>query len=594
MLVCPLGEAKQDTPYDVSQLAGRQSVVQYLSYVVDGSTTAVLADVLSMDQAAWTLNNGSTQNFGQLSVPIWFKLRLAVPDQRPDLLYLELNYPHHDYLDFYLQYESGALEQFHTGDHRLFSSRATQYPSFVIPIVQSRGSVDIYFSIRTEGLLQVPLFLLTAEALDQQSTSFVFLSGVYFGAILIMLVYNAFIYFTIRDRAYVNYLVFLVASALLQLTITGLAFKYFWPDQPAFNNHAVIISATFLNVSAISFMARFVGIDRAVSSSDYLWLHLLMVVFLLLLVSSFLISYSAALRLIYLGTELSVITGFYVGVKYWLKGVKAARFFAFAWFSYLIFVALYLLDSNQLIASSVLSQNAFSIGSLVELSLLSIAFADKLNGEKELRIRTQQELLGVQIRMNSELDSLVKNRTIELEEANLKLRELSVTDGLTQLKNRYYFDLALKREFKRAAREGWPFSVMMIDIDRFKTLNDAHGHRFGDFCLTKSAQLIQAIIRRPSDTVARYGGEEIAVLLPNTQLDNAMNLAEKVREQFHETEFSQGDICQAITVSIGVASCRPAPYTESSEVELLELADQCLYKAKQNGRDQVLGQKLIY
>jgi len=132
----------------------------------------------------------------------------------------------------------------------------------------------------------------------------------------------------------------------------------------------------------------------------------------------------------------------------------------------------------------------------------------------------------------------------------------------------------------------------MIDIDHFKKLNDNHGHLFGDFCLFRSAQLIQSVIRRPSDTVARYGGEEIAVLLPNTPLDGAVRLAEKIREQFRETEFVDSNIHAYLTISQGVSCCEPSPKMHGKELALLEQADQCLYKAKQNGRDQVIGQKL--
>ena len=98
-------------------------------------------------------------------------------------------------------------------------------------------------------------------------------------------------------------------------------------------------------------------------------------------------------------------------------------------------------------------------------------------------------------------------------------------------------------------------------------------------------------MHRPSDTVARYGGEEIAIILPNTTLDGAIRLAEKIRESFRETEFNDENISKFITVSLGVSSGSPTPDNVCNALNLLDIADQCLYKAKENGRDQVVGLK---
>ena len=406
-----------------------------------------------------------------------------------------------------------------------------------------------------------------------------------------MLLFNLFIWLTVKDRRYFYYLIYILCRASFQWTLTGLSFQYLWPETPFLNQYGIIFTSILMAISAVVFIQKFLGLSYSTTKYDQIWINTLIGSFILIALSSAVVSYHFALKMLLIGASLMVLTGFYIGVKYWLKGVRSARFFALAWFSYLFFVVLYLLDSLQVINSSILTEYYLAIGSLVELSLLSIAFADKLNSEKALRVKAQNELLDIQIKMNLDLDTLVKNRTTELEEANIQLKALSVTDGLTQLKNRYYFDQVFKKEFKRAARENWPFSIIMIDIDHFKKINDEHGHLFGDYCLSKSASLIQSIIHRPSDTVARYGGEEIAILLPNTSLDGAIKLADKIREHFRETEFSDSGVSKFLTVSLGVSSGTPTPESEARAINLLETADQCLYKAKENGRDQVIGLK---
>jgi len=566
-------------------------LLPFSSYYIDHSFQLKIDDIKTITQIDWTKNENSSQNFGQINAPIWFKLQLRKVNQNPEQLYIVLNYPHHDFLNIYFIDQNKIKKEIHTGDLLPFKTRENAEPNFIFPVPSSQSSLDVYISLRSEGLLKIPLYLATQTQLNEQTKNFNFASGIYFGAIAIMLIFNLFIWLTIKDRSYFYYLVYIICSASFQWTLTGLSFQYLWPDFPLFNQYGIIITAILMAVSAVIFMQKFLGLSYSTTKYDQIWINILIGCFILVALSSAVVSYHFALQMLLLGASFMVLTGFYVGVKYWLKGIRSARFFALAWFSYLFFVILYLLDSKQIINSSILTEYYLAIGSLVELSLLSIAFADKLNSEKELRVKAQNELLDIQIKMNLDLDTLVKNRTIELEEANIQLKALSVTDGLTQLKNRYYFDQTFIKEFKRAARERWPFSVIMIDIDYFKKINDEYGHLFGDYCLVKSASLIQSIVHRPSDTVARYGGEEIAILLPNTSLDGAIKLAEKIREHFRETEFTNAGISQFLTVSLGVSSSNPTPNNQDNSLKLLEIADQCLYKAKENGRDQVVGLK---
>jgi len=566
-------------------------IIRHMSVRADASETADIEAIRALPEDRWRNNDLGSQNFGQTGKPLWFHLRLQGNYEQSATYFLEIAYAHLDYLDLYAYQGDEQTARYLTGDKRVFASRPVDSESFVFPIPLSNSVTEVYLRVQTQGVMKLPVRLHDADSLSQASDQFSLFTGVYFGAILIMLVYNGFIYLTVRDKSYLFYLVYIASSALLQLTLTGLAFKLFWPSTPEVNEFVIIVTATLVTVSAIGFIVRFVGINKVTTRGDYIWMNLIVGGFILVLITNWFISYNVALKATYVLVSVAVMTGFYVGVKYWLKGIKSARFFAMAWFSYLVFITMYILESSQVISPNIFSTHAFSLGSLIELSILSIAFADKLNEEKELRVKAQDDLLDIQIRMNEELDALVKNRTQELEDANERLKELSVTDSLTQLKNRYYFDQSFRREFKRAARERWPFTVMMIDIDHFKQLNDTYGHLFGDFCLKRAAELVTSIIRRPSDIAARYGGEEFAILLPNTHLDGGMRLGEKIREQFKETEIGDGGVHLYLTVSIGVASCLPEPDMSEYRTSLLELADQCLYKAKENGRDQVVGKQ---
>ena len=172
-----------------------------------------------------------------------------------------------------------------------------------------------------------------------------------------------------------------------------------------------------------------------------------------------------------------------------------------------------------------------------------------------------------------------------LQRANHALHLLAHQDGLTGLANRRHFDETLEAELRRAMREATPLALVMIDIDHFKLFNDRYGHPAGDECLRKVGHAIARCARRPGDLAARYGGEELALLLPNTTQTAAQDVAEQVlaaiRALHHTHEASPNGI---VTVSIGEASLVPIPgITESST--LVQAADAMLYEAKRHGRN---------
>ena len=194
-------------------------------------------------------------------------------------------------------------------------------------------------------------------------------------------------------------------------------------------------------------------------------------------------------------------------------------------------------------------------------------------------------LQGLQQR-NDELQSMVEERTRELEEANFKLELLSNTDGLTGIANRRSFDLVLEQEWYRAQRSGIPLSVIMLDVDHFKPFNDHYGHLAGDDCLRSLARALLKEVRRSGELVARYGGEEFVVLMPDTSLDAALEIAHRIQESVRSLalphELSEPGI---VTFSLGVASLVPSEQYVPDN--LIRQADRALYRAKELGRNRL-------
>ncbi|HEY4707529.1 MAG TPA: GGDEF domain-containing protein, partial [Thermodesulfobacteriota bacterium] len=198
------------------------------------------------------------------------------------------------------------------------------------------------------------------------------------------------------------------------------------------------------------------------------------------------------------------------------------------------------------------------------------------------------EMPNIEVDREDELGTLSSSFNVMVESIRRRdeaLKALAITDGLTGLYNYRYFRTELEKEVKSSHRFARPLSLIMADVDHFKHYNDRNGHAQGDMALKKVAQVLSKTVREV-DLCARYGGEEFVVILPETTLEVALNVAERIRRKLEEEEFAYEELQPGgkLTLSLGVAALT----ADASEAQgLVEAADRSLYKAKENGRNQV-------
>ena len=206
-----------------------------------------------------------------------------------------------------------------------------------------------------------------------------------------------------------------------------------------------------------------------------------------------------------------------------------------------------------------------------------------LNIQFKLRSNSQELL-----QLNQNLETQVNERTKELIELNALLKERSENDELTKLFNRRKFNEYLKVEYNRANRDKGVFSLVLVDIDFFKAYNDGYGHQKGDECLVSVAEIMRKCLPRATDFIARYGGEEFVIVLPSTNTDGAIKVAECVRGNVFMASIPHeySDSSPYVTISQGVTTYHAGDLR--SIAEIIESADKALYKAKNSGRNRVV------
>jgi diguanylate cyclase (GGDEF)-like protein len=234
-----------------------------------------------------------------------------------------------------------------------------------------------------------------------------------------------------------------------------------------------------------------------------------------------------------------------------------------------------------------LSWTALSICILTSITLSLI-----LQQQKQVKNNDIDSIENQSMEEHDELESKVQERTLELnialqelEEMNKELQKKNTLDDLTGLYNRRFYDQKIIAEYRRSRRNLTPLSLVVIDIDHFKKVNDKYGHLAGDECLVVVSTCIKKCLRRSADISCRYGGEEFCLILPETDSKGALALAEELRESIANCQINYNNTIIKLTISCGIST-----YLQQKNVQLEHLflaADNALYQAKNNGRNQV-------
>lgn len=565
-------------------LSGRQKIVQDIEYIEDPRGLLHFSDV--QQSAQWRPAAERTFSKGYNDSTWWLKLRFSNSHSTKNWL-LEVAYPVLDFVNVYEFTDAGQQKELKLGDKLPFDSRPIASRNFVYPLALEAGrSTTLYIQVRSSSAVQVPLVVWSQDKYTEATSTEAFIHGFLFGGLIIIAMYNLLLYLALKDKAYIAYVGYILFLTLFFASLYGWSFRYLWPTATNWNDKAILVSLS----SLVLFGVWFCWIFLRVKVFKQQWIKYLFkfyfVLFPCFIVCSLVVPYSSVIRLLIPISALACTLGFAAGVIAWVEGKASARYYTLAWMVLFVGGIILALSKAAIIGQNMFTDYSLQFGSLMEMLLLSFALAERINAEKSLRLRAQMHAIAIHRKANSELEQRVAERTLELEQANDRLRELSDTDQLTGLKNRRFLNLYLDEEFARNCRTGECISFLLVDIDKFKAINDNYGHSVGDSCIQAVAKSLLACQQRPADLVARYGGEEFCVVLPETSEDGAKHVAEKILKLVRDTEIRVEDKVLKLTCSIGCYSQVPKP--TNSVMEFIDRADAALYRAKKEGRDRLV------
>lgn len=565
----------------------------------------------------WQALGDRTLNLGTESRAVWLRFPVTVQPGATGPWAVNVAWPFLDEIELHVRDAVSGEWLADPANGQGLPRHADAFPFTFSLLPGDHRQLEIYVRAHATAQLILPLRIWREAAFrDQRLTANLRLGGL-LGVLAAMCCYNLSLYLFTRESRYATYALYVLSIVLYVMVINGIGQAHVWERWQWLlaREYGLLSSMAFLGAAV--FIRQFLALpargDWLLRLADITILFWMAVVALYATVNPRWLLIAEDL-----GACWSCVIGLGIPLVVWREGEESGRYLTIAWAFLIASTFQLMMGLSGVIDYQPGFQQIQNGGFVLEVLLLSLALAERINRDRRARLAAQlrslrlerdahlareRELiaqgkaLDVEREARESLAARVDERTLELREAlaaleraNQELYALSRSDGLTQLANRRHFDQSLVAAFDRARAAQQPVAVILGDIDHFKRLNDSFGHQAGDVCLQQVAAAWRARARRGADLAARYGGEELVMLLPDTTLDAAAAIAQALRADVERLQCEYEGQAVTVTISLGVSA--GIPTREDTPKTLVEAADQALYLAKSAGRNQVQARAL--
>jgi len=564
---------------------------------------------LSLSQAKqnnnWQQLKSSTLNLGFIDTPVWVKLNLTNQGDTRSVI-LSIDNPLLDKVKVHHYQANKSLLIKEIGDALPLSNRQIKNESLLVRLTLPANSTSsVLLNVHSKAGIRVPISLWQEAEYLKYKSKFNLLYGLLVGFILALSLTNFVLYGFSRKKYFIASGTIIMTLWLLLIYLYGFGYRYFHPTMASLQQ---IVIPFLLVIPALLFKPLFDRVCRPLQTKlndVHTWLIRIILASLLfcwLLPTSLLVAYCIIITpLLMLLQIIRLIRQIKRSNTQPCKSLLVGAIAYSVSLVYLCVVVFGIVEFNTRgLPVSFLSFLLCAMSLSFATTKFFLVQRDAQIVDQQAQIaqsEAQDALLKERLTLQEEarltLEASIEERTFELqvalgelEEKNRALEQVNMEDSLTKVKNRRYFDKKLVMDLRRSRREQTPLSIIMLDIDHFKAVNDNYGHLIGDQAIRAVADAIKSHLKRPLDEVARYGGEEFVVLLPNTPFKGAMEIAEAIRLSVAKINICIANNDISFTISAGVYS---AIADDINNPELFtSCADKALYHAKQNGRNRVV------
>jgi len=503
-------------------------------------------------QGQFSNENKDALSFGIGVSPRWLIAEVHNPEEENITRRMVIENSWLDRVDIYILRDQRVINQYHLGDSYPFSERAIKHRFFAFDHDYAQGSSLIFIRVETPDPMLLPIFFGSLEDSAQRDMFNGYSYGLLYGIITALLLYNFILFIQLRLIRYLFYIIYLAMFILMNQSYTGHAYFMFWPEIPSWQHWMNPLLITLYSLSGITFTFLFLKTQQLFPRLFYNILYGSLV-FLIIQVVFFSLNWQTATVIFAIGSVIFVsLFNLLITLLSFKSKPADVLIFLFANIATLIGSLITALTVFSVLPYNDFTYRAIEIGISVDVILLSIALAE------QFRILQSEKLLAEQ---------------------------LARLDPLTGLFNRRAFYEQAQTVLYNAQRCLKKTSVIVLDIDNFKQINDTYGHSIGDEVIKKTAEIIKSMIRK-GDIPVRWGGEEFVIVHPNDG-EEAMLLAERLRKYIEKCELSTSLCSLTFTISLGIAQTSD---TKGSIDQLIKEADLQMYRAKEQGRNQSCSQ----